>query len=1296
MSHHHHGHQGHGGHGGAGSASTNSSSQLSIHNLKRNKIIHDKFDRKYNLISFILLRKNDNYLTDDKYYLNDQAIYQQVDELIEQHDLASLSKIFKSSYQLFKYQQGQRQLQQIRLTSENYPPQLQLLAEDYSGDTLSSSVRTSCSSASRKVNNTSSSTKSTFKDLDSLNEDLSGGDDDDDDESKAAMHVVDRFRCTNFTNSYNCNLFVYTIRQCLEHKAKEAELQAAAGSSSNSVDEDEDEDEEEEEDFYSNLIELLFMKQCRPSSYFLVDGDFPRRNVMHYASRHNCDLIPRLIISSCNEQLTSSEDLSSEPPVDEEQILNACATQCCHGDDHERKEEETDDDEDDDEETECDSDSDTTENYADADDSSEDTENEELDKASSSSAETDTAATSPAAANDSHQVVPNASASRQAGQEADQEEAKPDDEDDYLAKTKSYFVPKSKFTQSEFILFRLCMQTDYNGNTPIHIAAMNNAFDVLKYINPLYIRNAQLMYNEDGLNPFLLACRHSSLLFLKLMVEKCSNSKNLAFGYVDGTLLASRDKLHGKNCLHYVCARGCGQEARDICLYLINIANQYDRCQASSPQVAASSDRTFLKELIGNVSLLTGSVYHAAASNLTRLSTLWYLLTLYPNEGIYTSYMPNQSIPPSANHIRNLSILNSLDFREFSVIDCLMDSVMNLREMAPPDCVSLANFYHQLVVQQQAKTTARRRSAQRISFTNRYGLLDIKGPPKSKAQQQQLEEASVVVTEQPPNDFDNLLNKCLYKLLIDCQSSIYNLPRVKNKWQLLEVCKILVFMSKFGGFRTYSNDLAGGKETTQSEAQTKQTAADENNKNSESSSCKSIQSYFMNDFVINAPRFESIHCKNFEAFCLNFLNTFIFFGDLLPPFAANSSSSSSGGSSGSMSKGSIPSHTPAVNKPNNLGPVPAVAMATTTPVMQQNGGARLGANQAKLSTSCEPSRKAAQSEPSPAPPPPPPQQQQHPEINQADLYVLVEILKNLHELCYIVLNSGNFCYSLKFQQKIYSFLKSYLSVLVNYLSRLENTTTTSHNSNSNSSQSHQNSSSANLRAIVKTNNHHQAAFALSSSVSSPLLTTTVNRLNSHSNGYDTESSSDSTNEPTSNNDTNDNTNSAATGVRFTLYSRLPSHQPVEHQQQHSSNDQESEVENNSQHRPEDHSPVVKLLSQEEDELLKSFKSSIQLYQAKCERLNQAKEPNSLKNLCRIAVNKLIVCKRRPEITIDFKKPLDLEEASDWSLSAFSPNYRYFRLPKAYHKLVNFLTFDLIHDLYGPSHDMLRLMAGGNH
>jgi hypothetical protein len=75
---------------------TNFSHHLTQIQQQKNKILIEKYDRKFNLISFILLRKKDEYLRDDKFYLNDQFLYQKVNEFIEKRDIQKLTELFNN------------------------------------------------------------------------------------------------------------------------------------------------------------------------------------------------------------------------------------------------------------------------------------------------------------------------------------------------------------------------------------------------------------------------------------------------------------------------------------------------------------------------------------------------------------------------------------------------------------------------------------------------------------------------------------------------------------------------------------------------------------------------------------------------------------------------------------------------------------------------------------------------------------------------------------------------------------------------------------------------------------------------------------------------------------------------------------------------------------------------------------------------------------------------------------------------------------------------------------------------
>ena len=185
--------------------SNNRQNQLLQQSQQKNKLLIEKYDRKYNLISFILLRKKDEYLIDNKYYLNDQSLYQKIDNYVEKRQLKSLKSLFLSE------------------------------------------------------------------------------------KSPTKQHLA------NFTNSYNCNMFVYTIRRCLEALTDETCH------------------------FVNELIRFLFRKNVRPFSFYLIDGDYPKRNLMHYAARYNCELIPCLLLQSFKESAVQTENLEKTVIAKEEE-----------------------------------------------------------------------------------------------------------------------------------------------------------------------------------------------------------------------------------------------------------------------------------------------------------------------------------------------------------------------------------------------------------------------------------------------------------------------------------------------------------------------------------------------------------------------------------------------------------------------------------------------------------------------------------------------------------------------------------------------------------------------------------------------------------------------------------------------------------------------------------------------------------------------------------------------------------------------------------------------------------------
>ena len=275
---------------------------------------------------------------------------------------------------------------------------------------------------------------------------------------------------SNFTNSYNCNLFVYTMRKCLENEQKMADnksIDAVLNEEKFQKNFSLAETEHENDSFRSDLIRFLFSKNARPSSYYLIDGDYPKRNLIHYAARYNSDLIPELLLEGFKETNEDEEEGGGGGGEEEE-------------------------------------------------------------------------------GESAHHLL--------------------------------------RFKNGEFVLAQLCMQTDFNESTPIHTAALNNSFKFFKLVNPICIRHSQFIYNEDGLNPFLLACRHSSVQFIQHLIQSFSqsstrNGENEADADLRN-LLVCVDKVYAKNCLHYACGRGYGKDALDVIQFLTKLAKALDE-QAS-------------------------------------------------------------------------------------------------------------------------------------------------------------------------------------------------------------------------------------------------------------------------------------------------------------------------------------------------------------------------------------------------------------------------------------------------------------------------------------------------------------------------------------------------------------------------------------------------------------------------------------------------------------------------------------------------------------------------------------------
>lgn len=119
------------------------------------------------------------------------------------------------------------------------------------------------------------------------------------------------------------------------------------------------------------------------------------------------------------------------------------------------------------------------------------------------------------------------------------------------------------------------------------------------------------------------------------------------------------------------------------------------------------------------------------------------------------------------------------------------------------------------------------------------------------------------VVKNTESDFRILLNRCIYKLSIEYHASFFNLPRIKNQWQLLEFLRIIVFMVKFYTDKknlTYLNSGTAEQEKL------------EKGKNSADISSSEVGS----------GSYNKVYGQNFELFLVNFCKKFIVGGDVLP------------------------------------------------------------------------------------------------------------------------------------------------------------------------------------------------------------------------------------------------------------------------------------------------------------------------------------------------------------------------------------------------------------------------------
>lgn len=124
-------------------------------------------------------------------------------------------------------------------------------------------------------------------------------------------------------------------------------------------------------------------------------------------------------------------------------------------------------------------------------------------------------------------------------------------------------------SRAEFVMAHLCMQPDFNGNTVVHLAAQSSSLDVLRQINPVCVRNSLYIFNDEGLNTFLIACRYGTLKFMRYFVEHGLGDDACLVGKL---MRDSRDQANIKNCLHYACGRGCGKSCLQVVGYLTRLA----------------------------------------------------------------------------------------------------------------------------------------------------------------------------------------------------------------------------------------------------------------------------------------------------------------------------------------------------------------------------------------------------------------------------------------------------------------------------------------------------------------------------------------------------------------------------------------------------------------------------------------------------------------------------------------------------------------------------------------------------
>ena len=222
------------------------------------------------------------------------------------------------------------------------------------------------------------------------------------------------------------------------------------------------------------------------------------------------------------------------------------------------------------------------------------------------------------------------------------------------------------------------------------------------------------------------------------------------------------------------------------------------------------SHQSLLDHLLTSNSPLVGSVYHVAASNLTRLSTLYHLLCITKTRRRDETNEVDSDMEMESSGASELAI-NKLDFRGFGVLDCLLDALMNLREMAPATCRSLSAYYDELLA--ITSTATKRRTVKRDRRRRRRNDVDSDdsdaGCRHCATHTDNDNEETADINNNNDDDgekdkkkeidlgrFEQLVKRCVYKLVNDFRAALFCMPRFTSKFQMLEFLKLLAFMCK--------------------------------------------------------------------------------------------------------------------------------------------------------------------------------------------------------------------------------------------------------------------------------------------------------------------------------------------------------------------------------------------------------------------------------------------------------------------------------------------------------------------